>query len=242
MLEARNLKKQFLSGEESFVLYERLDLTVREGEFVILTGRSGSGKSTLLYQLGLLDTPAEGDVIVDGAYTRGLSRTARTDLRLDHFGYVFQDYGLMPELSALDNVLLTFVMRGEPMAAAREKATAALDRVGLADRLSSKPSQLSGGQQQRVSIARAIAHAPRYVLADEPTANLDSASAKRVLDLFGDIHRTGSIVIMVTHELESLRLADHVYELHDGVLREMTRDGQSPNEKPTGVNLDPHSL
>ncbi|MBI5405973.1 ABC transporter ATP-binding protein [Candidatus Kaiserbacteria bacterium] len=218
MLEARDLKKQFLSGESVFVLFEHLDFAAKAGEMVVITGRSGSGKSTLLYQLGLLDTPNDGVVSVDGIPASSLAHNARTDLRLERFGYVFQDYGLMPEMTALDNVLVPLIMRGESYPRAEAAARAALVRVGLGDRLSSKPARLSGGQQQRVSIARAIAHEPPYILADEPTANLDSASARQVLDMFSEIHRGGATIIMVTHEKESLALADRVLELRDGAL------------------------
>lgn len=225
MLEARNIKKQFSSGEDQMVLFEHLDFTAQPGEFIIITGRSGSGKSTLLYQLGLLDTPSEGTITVDGVNATVLSRGARTDLRLSRFGYVFQDYGLMPEMTALDNVLLPLIMRGEGGKRAYDTARAALERVGLGEHLLKKPSRLSGGQQQRVSIARAIAHNPPYIFADEPTANLDSASALQVLQMFNDIHHAGSTVIMVTHEKESLALASRVLELRQGVLVE----GGSPS-------------
>lgn len=218
MLDARDLKKQFTSGEEVSVLFEHLDFSAHEGEFVIITGRSGSGKSTLLYLLGLLDTPDAGTVTVDGIATGGLSRDARTDLRLERFGYVFQDYGLMPEMTALDNVMVPLIMRGETTSAARAAARAALERVGLGDHSAYKPAKLSGGQQQRVSIARAVAHNPSYLFADEPTANLDSVNALQILQMFSDIHRSGTTVIMVTHEKESFVLAERVLDLSQGKL------------------------
>lgn len=228
MLEARNIKKQFSSGEGSQVLFEHLNLTVRAGEFVIITGRSGSGKSTLLYQLGLLDTPSEGTITVDGIIASTLPRYARTDLRLERFGYVFQDYGLMPEMSAVDNVMLPLISRGEREKSAYDTAIVALKRVGLGDHITKKPARLSGGQQQRVSIARAIAHNPLYILADEPTANLDSASALQILQMFSDIHRAGTTIIMVTHEKESLLLASRILDLHQGILIESSISQQSP--------------
>ncbi|MHB0865736.1 MAG: ABC transporter ATP-binding protein [Minisyncoccota bacterium] len=231
MLEARDIKKQFVSGGGMFVVFEHLDFVARPGEFIIITGRSGSGKSTLLYQLGLLDTPAEGTVSIDGVVASTLSRDARTDLRLERCGYVFQDYGLMPEMSAVDNVMVPLIMRGEAAASAYQTARAALERVELGEHLAHKPSKLSGGQQQRVSIARAIAHNPSYLLADEPTANLDSASALQVLQMFGGIHRAGATIIMVTHEKESFALADRVLELREGKLIEVAALPQSPAER-----------
>lgn len=242
MLEAHNLKKQFETGEEVSVLFEQLNFETRPGEFVVITGRSGSGKSTLLYQLGLLDTPTEGSIVVDGIETSGLSRDARTELRLERFGYIFQDYGLMSEMTVIDNVLIPLIMRGETMARARDIASAALERVGLQDHAGYKPSRLSGGQQQRVSIARAIAHEPPYLLADEPTANLDSASATQVLGMLDTIHRDGTTVIMVTHEKESLHFADRVLQLHDGILSEMDTNAQSTGSLGGGADIDKHSL
>jgi len=234
MLEARNIKKQFISGEEIFVIFERLDFSAREGEFVIITGRSGSGKSTLLYQLGLLDTPTTGTVSVDGLVASTLPRNARTDLRLERFGYVFQDYGLMAEMSAVDNVMLPLIMRGESSERAHAAARVALERVDLGDHIQYKPAKLSGGQQQRVSIARAIAHNPRYILADEPTANLDSTSALQVLQMFGEIHKSGTTIIMVTHEKESFALADRVLELQEGKLVEVKKpSSRSPVSAPS---------
>lgn len=218
MIEARNLKKQFVSGDETIVIFEDLNLEVREGEFVVLTGRSGSGKSTLLYLLGLLDMPDAGDVVIDGLIGSSLDSSARTDLRLEHFGYVFQDYGLMAEMSAIDNVMLPLIMRGESKARATEIARTALERVGLGQHLYRKPAKLSGGQQQRVSIARAIAHNPSYILADEPTANLDSINAMQILDVFNEIHRSGTTVVLVTHEKESLARADRVLSIEHGRL------------------------
>nr|AAM97297.1 lipoprotein releasing system ATP-binding protein LolD [uncultured bacterium CSLC2] len=231
MLEARDLKKQFRSGADEQILFEHLNFSAREGEFVVITGRSGSGKSTLLYLLGLLDTPNAGTVSVDGVVGSSLSRHARADLRLLRFGYVFQDYGLMPDLSALDNVMLPLIMRGLSTETARDAALASLTRVGLGDRSSYSPSALSGGQQQRVSIARAIAHNPSYILADEPTANLDSANALQILQMFGTIHQAGTTIVMVTHEKESIALASRILNLEGGRLLESAL-AQSPSALP----------
>lgn len=233
MLEARNLKKEFPSGDGTLVVFDQIDFTANPGEFIMLTGRSGSGKSTLLYQLGLLDTPSGGEIVVDGASAARLSRPERTALRLTRFGYVFQDYGLLPEMSAIDNVMVPLLMRGMSRRAAREQAREALARAGLERALDMAPGKLSGGQQQRVSIARAIAHNPPYLLADEPTANLDHSAAQRVLETFGAIHKGGTTIIMVTHEQETLALASRILELRDGRLIDVSaeyRRAASPRE------------
>lgn len=235
MLQAHDLKKQFTSGEDAQILFEHLNFSARTGEFIVITGRSGSGKSTLLYLLGLLDTPNAGTVEVDGLIGSNLSRNERTALRLERFGYVFQDYGLMSDMNAVDNVMLPLIMRGESGAQARSVAQSALERVGLGDYILHKPAKLSGGQQQRVSIARAIAHNPSYILADEPTANLDNTSASQVLRVFGDIHRAGTTIIMVTHEKESLALASRILELNQGILTEIGTSPQSPTVMPVGI-------
>ncbi len=218
MLEARNLTKKFPSGDTELVVFDHLNFQAKEGEFIVITGRSGSGKSTLLYQIGLLDVPTAGEIIIDDLVAGVLSNTERSDVRLQKFGYVFQDYGLLPELTAQDNVMLTLLMSGIPTAKARVLASEALSRVGLTAQIQSKSSRLSGGQQQRVSIARALAHNPKYIIADEPTANLDSATAATILQVFSEIHRQGQSIIMVTHEKESLALADIAFELLDGQL------------------------
>jgi putative ABC transport system ATP-binding protein len=185
-----------------------------------VTGRSGSGKSTLLYQLGLLDFPNGGKIILDGIDTTKLTSAERTRVRLMELGYVFQDYALLPSLSALENVMVPLLMQGMVKASAKAKAVDALSHVGLGDKLANLPSQLSGGQQQRVSIARAIGHRPKIIFADEPTANLDNETSRVVLDAFLELHRAGQTIVMVTHEAEYAALADRVITLSDGVITE----------------------
>lgn len=218
MIEATNIIKKFGTGERELRVLKGLSLAVSAGEFVAITGRSGSGKSTLLYQLGLLDRPNEGAITIAGVATSELSDDERTRFRLLELGYVFQDYALLPELSALENVAVPLMMHGLRPEAVIRQAGEALERLGLKDRLHNLPSQLSGGEQQRVSIARAIAHHPKIIFADEPTANLDSETAKAVLRAFLDLHAAGQTIVMVTHEPEYAALTNRVLTLSDGLI------------------------
>lgn len=216
IIEVKNLVKSFKSGDGELVVLKGLDLSVPEGQFLAITGRSGSGKSTLLYQLGLLDNPNSGEIKIDSIDISKLDNDAKTRFRLNKLGYVFQDYALIPELTALENVLLPLLQQGESMAEAERKAKESLQRIGLGDRMNNIPSKLSGGQQQRVSIARAIAHSPKIIFADEPTANLDTETSDQVLDAFIELHKQGQTIIMVTHEKEYSELTDRVVQLSDG--------------------------
>lgn len=220
MIDVKNLTKSYKSGESVLTVLKDLSLSVPKGQFLSITGRSGSGKSTLLYQLGLLDHPNTGDIRIDGVDVSSLDKDARTTFRLNKLGYVFQDYALIPELSALENVLIPLLMQGGNRAVAEQDARKAMERIGLGDKMNNLPSQLSGGQQQRVSIARAIAHNPQIIFADEPTANLDTETSDSVLKAFLDLHRQGQTIVMVTHEPEYAKLTDRVVVLSDGKIIE----------------------
>jgi putative ABC transport system ATP-binding protein len=210
------LYKTFKSGDAEIHAVEDVTFVIPEGQFVAITGRSGSGKSTLLYQLGLLDLPTSGEIYVDGVESVGLAEDDRTRLRLHNLGYIFQDYAILPSLSAIENVMVPLLMQGVDESVARTRAAAALTRVGLGDRMNNLPSELSGGQQQRVSIARAIGHGPKIIFADEPTANLDSETSRSVLDTFLELNKEGQTIVMVTHEPEYAELADRIIILADG--------------------------
>jgi putative ABC transport system ATP-binding protein len=216
MITIENLSKIFKSGDAEIRAVDNVSFAIPEGQFVAITGRSGSGKSTLLYQLGLLDQPTKGTIEIDGIDVTKLSENEQTMLRLHALGYIFQDYAILPTLTALENVMVPLLMQGVAEATARHKAELALKRVGLGDRMNNVPGQLSGGQQQRVSIARAIGHDPKIVFADEPTANLDSETSRTVLDAFLDLNKEGQTIIMVTHEPEYAALADRIITLADG--------------------------
>lgn len=216
MIQVENIKKVFQSGDQTIVAINDLTFTVPEGQFLTITGKSGSGKSTLLYQLGLLDIPTHGKIFIDGKEVVGLSENERTDTRLNQLGYIFQDYAILPSLTALENTIVPLLMQGYDFSQARKKAVVALTKVGLEDRMNNLPSQLSGGQQQRVAIARAIAHDPIIIFADEPTANLDSETSDQVIKVFLDLNKEGQTIIMVTHEPEYAALGDRIILLSDG--------------------------
>lgn len=216
MIAVNNLVKTYTSGLNTTVALAGVTFAVAKGEFLAITGRSGSGKSTLLYQMSLLDHPTSGDVLINGHDMQTLSSAERTNFRLRELGYVFQDYALLPSLTALENVMLPLLMQGMERRLATEHAERALARIGLIEKLPNLPSQLSGGQQQRVAIARAIGHDPKIMFADEPTANLDSETSKVVLDAFLALHREGQTIVMVTHEKEYSALADREIVLSDG--------------------------
>lgn len=216
MIRAENLVKKFESGTGELFALNNVSLSVADGEFVAITGKSGSGKSTLLYQLGLLDHPTSGKIFLGNKQVSDIPEDERTRIRLRDLGYVFQDYATLPALTALENVMLPLLMLGLSVPVATKQATEALTRIGLGNRLHNLPSQLSGGEQQRVSIARAISHDPEILFADEPTANLDSATSQMVLDAFLDLHRDGQTIVMVTHEPEYAKLANRVIHLTDG--------------------------
>ena len=216
MIEVKNLVKSFKDGERETRVLKGIDFLVKDGEFVAIMGRSGAGQSTLMYQMYLLDEPTEGDVIVEGRSTHEMSQEEEITFRLEKFGYVFQDYALLPDLTALENAVLPLLMKGMPSAEAEPLAAKALTQVNLANRLGNLPSQLSGGEQQRAAIARAIAHKPKILFADEPTANLDRESSSVVMKLFKELHEAGQTIIMVKHEEEYSRYAQRVVKLDDG--------------------------
>lgn len=224
MIKAEKIVKSFKSGDSELVVLKGIDLEVKTGEFVSIIGRSGSGKSTLLYQMGLLDYPTSGNILIDNVDTSELSIEERTSIRLNDLGYVFQDYALIPELTALENVMAPLLMQGVNFNEAKKKSIEALERVGLAHRLNNLPSKLSGGEQQRVSIARAIGHNPKILFADEPTANLDNETSLNVLEAFKEIHKQGQTIIMVTHEEEYTHVSDRIITLFDGVITNEKRN------------------
>jgi len=216
MIKTQDIVKSFPSGNIDITVLKGISFEVPSGQFVSITGRSGSGKSTLMYQMGLLDYPTSGKVFVDGRDMTDLPLEVRTRVRLQELGYVFQDYALIPELTALENVLVPLLMQGLTRQEAEEKAVRSLERIGLGKRLGNLPSQLSGGEQQRVSIARAISHEPKIIFADEPTANLDTETSRVVLDNFLELNREGQTIIMVTHEPEYAEMTNRIITMSDG--------------------------
>lgn len=216
MIEVKNLIKTFKDGESETKVLKGIDLKVNEGEFIAIMGRSGAGKSTLLYQMSLLDNPTSGEIIINGHNSHLMNSEDKTSFRLLNCGYVFQDYALLPELTALENVVLPLLMQNFDTKIAYSKAKESLTKVNLAHRFDNLPSHLSGGEQQRVSIARAISNHPKILFADEPTANLDNESSAIVMKIFKSLHEEGQTIIMVTHEELYSKMAEKIIEIDDG--------------------------
>jgi putative ABC transport system ATP-binding protein len=216
LLRAEKLVKEYRIGENITRAIDGISLIINSGEFVAIEGKSGSGKSTLLYQLSLLDHPTFGEVFLKRKTTKDYTSDERGMARLNVFGYVFQDYALVPELTAIENVLLPLFMQGCTLKNCRRVAEEKLIQVGLENRLNNRPSQLSGGEQQRVSIARALVNGPEVLFADEPTANLDTETSKKVLDILIDLNKKGLTVVMVTHEKDYATVAGRRVKLRDG--------------------------
>jgi putative ABC transport system ATP-binding protein len=216
MITVKNLTKSFKNGRTETQVLKGVSLTINDGEFVAIMGKSGAGKSTLMYQMSLLDHPTSGELNIDNVDVLKMSTDDRTNFRLEKLGYIFQDYALVPELTAIENVMVPLLMQGKTDSEARAIAKSSLDAIGLGEREGNLPSQLSGGEQQRVSIARAVAHNPKILFADEPTANLDSSSSESVIDIFRSLHAKGQTIVMVTHEKEYTVHCDRVIHLSDG--------------------------
>jgi putative ABC transport system ATP-binding protein len=221
LAQLRGVRKAYRRGGQDLVVLDGLDLDVTRGEFLALMGPSGSGKSTILNILGGLDEPDEGQVVVDGTDLRALSRNDRADWRARHVGFVFQAFNLIPVLTAIENVELPLLLTPLSRRERREHAEVALDLVGLSDRRDHRPKQLSGGQEQRVAIARAIATDPTMVLADEPTGDLDRASADAVMDILSRLSKEhGKTIAMVTHDPVAAARATRLLHLEKGALVE----------------------
>jgi putative ABC transport system ATP-binding protein len=212
------ISKVYQMGEIEVHALREVSLDIAAGEMVAIMGASGSGKSTMLNILGTLDRPSGGRYFLDGEAVEALDEYELSALRNRKMGFVFQSFNLLPRDTALENVELPMVYAGERHAVRRKKALAALERVGLADRVEHLPNQLSGGQQQRVSIARAIVNQPLLLLADEPTGALDSATTQQVMELFVELHRQGMTVIVVTHDPNIAAYAERVVRFKDGVI------------------------
>ncbi|MDY7095535.1 MAG: ABC transporter ATP-binding protein [Acidobacteriota bacterium] len=221
LVQLRGLTKIFREGGRERRLLDSVDGVIGEGELVVLLGKSGSGKSTLLNLLGGIDLPSAGEVLVQGVSLGALDEEERTRFRRDHVGFVFQFFNLIPTLTVEENLLLPLELKGRTAPSDRDAALELLAEVGLGDRAESFPDRLSGGEQQRVAVARALAHDPLLVLADEPTGNLDHETGQEVLNLLDRLtRRAGKTMVMVTHSREAVGVADRVLTIADGALVE----------------------
>ncbi len=221
-IQLNKLTKSYQEGTKSRSVLDDLELSVKEGEMIVLLGRSGSGKSTLLNLVSGIDKPDSGQVVIGGTNLAGMDENSRTLFRRKNIGFIFQSFNLISTLTALENVLLPLKLKGDSDASAEKKAQQFLDEVGLGDRGDSYPDRLSGGEQQRVAIARALAHEPMLILADEPTGNLDYETGKTILDILNkSVRENGRTIILATHDRDICEIADRVVELRGGKLEQV---------------------
>ena len=227
IVQLENVCKDYAQGREPVSVLHDISMTVEQGEYIAIMGPSGSGKTTLMNLLGCLDVPTSGTYLLEGRDIGSLSDDELADIRNASIGFVFQNFHLLPKMTALDNVALPLLYRGVSLKDRRTRAEAALKLMGLGDRMDFFPNQLSGGQQQRVAIARAIVGSPRLLLADEPTGALDTASGVQIMEIFRRLSQRGITIIMITHELGIAQCADKIYHILDGRLH-TNGIGQSP--------------
>ena len=220
MIELSHISKRYQLGDQEYPALDDVSLSIARNEFLALTGASGSGKSTMMNVLGCLDTPTSGNYTLDGEEVAGLGDEQLASVRNRKIGFVFQNFYLMPRMTALDNVAQPLIYRGIGPAKRREHARLALQRVGLGDRTLHRPNEMSGGQRQRVAVARALVGHPELLLADEPTGNLDSRTAKEIMDLFRQLHDEGQTVVVVTHDPGIAACCKRLVRLHDGKIAE----------------------
>lgn len=223
VIKIRNITRDFALGSEIVKVLKGIDLDIERGEYVALMGPSGSGKSTLMNLLGCLDTPTSGSYELNGKDVSNMTDDELAEIRNKEIGFVFQTFNLLPRTTALENVALPMVYAGASKSERTERAKQVLTDVGLADRMDHKPNQLSGGQRQRVAVGRALVNKPSIILADEPTGNLDSKTSEEIMKLFGDIHKAGNTVILVTHEEEIAENAHRIIRLRDGIVESDTK-------------------
>lgn len=237
LIEIKELSKVYGFGDATTVALDEVTLEIEKGEFIAVMGPSGSGKTTLMNILGLLDRPTHGNYLLNGKKISRLGRLRQARLRRDNIGFIFQSFNLLPKLSVIENVALPLAYKGMMQKRRLKAAERALEQVGLSEKEYNLPSQLSGGQLQRVAIARALVTSPSIIIADEPTGNLDSVSARVVMELLSDIHKMGNTVLMVTHNPSLTRYADRIIYMLDGsiVYDEASAVGDVPDRVKKAV-------
>ncbi|NLL77754.1 MAG: ABC transporter ATP-binding protein [Clostridiales bacterium] len=229
LVDIRDICKIYNPGENEVRALDHVNLTINENEFVAIIGQSGSGKSTLMNMLGCLDVPTSGTYLLHDQDVSHLSDDELSDIRNKEIGFIFQGFNLIQNLTAIENVELPLIYRGVSKKERTKLSETALERVGLENRKTHKPSEMSGGQQQRVAIARAIAQAPPVILADEPTGNLDSASSKEIMDILKGLHAEGRTIILITHDNDIAEQAKRVIKIKDG---EIVHDSAADKSEP----------
>ena len=231
IVQLENVCKDYYQGKEPVHVLHDITMSVEQGEYIAIMGPSGSGKTTLMNLLGCLDVPTSGTYMLEGQDIGSMSDDALADVRNQSIGFVFQNFHLLPKMTALDNVALPLLYRGVSLRDRRTRAEAALKLMGLGERMDFYPNQLSGGQQQRVAIARAIVGNPKLLLADEPTGALDTASGVQIMDIFRRLSQRGITIIMITHELGIAQCADKIYHILDGRLHTNGVPQYTPKEE-----------
>lgn len=223
VISLQGVKKSYYLGKQELPVLKGIDLSVMQNEYISLMGPSGSGKSTLMNIIGCLDTLSAGTYVLNGKDVSKMTDDELADVRNIEIGFVFQQFNLLPRLTAWENVALPLIYAGINKKEREERARAILDKVGLADRAHHKPNELSGGQSQRVAVARALVNNPSIILADEPTGNLDTKTSEEIMELFGQIHEQGNTVMLVTHEEDIANFTRRIVRIRDGVVESDTR-------------------
>ncbi len=229
IISLKEIHKSYYLGKQELPVLKGIDLTILENEYVSLMGPSGSGKSTLMNIIGCLDTATKGQYILNGNDVSRMTDDELADVRNVEIGFVFQQFNLLPRLSAWENVALPLIYARVPKQEREDRAKAMLEKVGLADRATHKPNELSGGQSQRVAIARALINNPAIILADEPTGNLDSKTSYEIMELFDQIHKNGNTVMLVTHEEDIAEHTKRIIRIKDGVVEKDTSTEAATN-------------
>ncbi len=227
IIELKNVWKTYKIGEISLDVLKGVNVQINKGDFVTIIGPSGSGKSTMMNQVGILDTPSKGNVYLEGKNISTLTESELAQLRGQKIGFIFQQFNLIPTLTALENVILPTIFQNMPQEVRQKRAEELLTIVGLQERMHHKPTELSGGQQQRVAIARALINDPEIILADEPTGNLDSKSGKQIMDMLTRFHNQDKkTIILITHDTDLLRYAQKTVHLKDGIVQKVSMNGK----------------